>query len=238
MIAGTLPFDVTGANAGQVIGASNGGGIQVIYDSDGSVLGDFMGAGFGVLGIASPEFLAAEGSTEIVEGWLIIRGEENYKDFWPDYTPGEPTSGIVTHEFGHAINLAHTQTNGYYSRNQGNPDWGTIPTGRSRRGPTSAARSSPPIRRRSSSRRCIRSSIRSRGTRPTTARSSRPSTLPTTWRRCRRSTRHPATRRPPARSRVASWPRTGRASSPASTSSRAASTRATVSTRCRESRAI
>ena len=59
VIAGTLPFDVTGANAGQVIGASNGGGIQVIYDSDGSVLGDFMGAGPGVLGIASPEFLAS-----------------------------------------------------------------------------------------------------------------------------------------------------------------------------------
>jgi len=134
VIAGTLPFDVSGANAGQVIGASNGGGIQVIYDSDGSVLGDFMGAGFGVLGIASPEFLAAEGSTEIVEGWLIIRGEDNYKDFWPDYTPGEPTSGIVTHEFGHAINLAHTQTNGYYSRNQGNPDWG-LPDGPEQAGP-------------------------------------------------------------------------------------------------------
>ena len=65
-------------------------------------------------------------SNEIVEGWVIIRGEDNYKDFWPDYTPGEPTSGVVTHEFGHAIGLAHTQTNGYYSRNQANPDFGTI----------------------------------------------------------------------------------------------------------------
>ena len=126
VIAGTLPFDVTGANAGQIIGASNGGGVQVIFDSDGSVLSDFMGAGPGVLGIASPEFLASEGSNEIVEGWVIIRGEDNYKDFWPDYTPGEPTSGVVTHEFGHAIGLAHTQTNGYYSRNQANPDFGTI----------------------------------------------------------------------------------------------------------------
>lgn len=126
VIAGQIPFDVTGANAGQIIGASNGGGIQVIFDSDGSVLSDFMGAGPGVLGIASPEFLAREGSNEIVEGWVIVRGEDDYKDFWPDYTPGEPTSGVVTHEFGHAIGLAHTQTNGYYSRNQGNPDLGTI----------------------------------------------------------------------------------------------------------------
>ena len=44
-IAGTLPFDVTGANAGQIIGADNGGGIQVIYDGDGSVIDDFIGVG-------------------------------------------------------------------------------------------------------------------------------------------------------------------------------------------------
>ena len=75
VIAGQLPFDVTGANAGQIIGASNGGGIQIIYDSDGSVIGDFMGAGPGVLGIASPEYLAGPDSNQIVEGWVIIRGE-------------------------------------------------------------------------------------------------------------------------------------------------------------------
>src|SRR4030095_16531443 len=98
VIAGQLPFDVTGANAGQVIGASNGGGIQVIYDSDGSVIGDFMGAGPGVLGIASPEYLAGPDSNQIVEGWVIIRGEENYRDFFTDYTWGEPTSRVGTHE--------------------------------------------------------------------------------------------------------------------------------------------
>ena len=34
-VAGELANDITGANAGQVIGASNGGGIQVIYDQRG-----------------------------------------------------------------------------------------------------------------------------------------------------------------------------------------------------------
>jgi hypothetical protein len=135
VIAGQLPFDVTGANAGQVIGASNGGGIQVIYDSDGSVIGDFMGAGPGVLGIASPEYLAGPDSNQIVEGWVIIRGEENYVDWgWSDYTPGEPVSGVVTHEFGHAIGLAHTQTNGFYAANQGDPDFG-VPDGPEQAGP-------------------------------------------------------------------------------------------------------
>ena len=133
-IAGPLPFDVNGVNAGQIIGMPNGGGIQVIYDSDGSVINDFIGAGEGVLGIASPEYLESEGSTRIVEGWVIIRGEEDYKSFWPDYTYGEPTSGVVTHEFGHAINLAHSQTNGYYARNHGDPNLG-IPDGPEQAGP-------------------------------------------------------------------------------------------------------
>ena len=53
---------------------------------------------------------------------------------WPDYTPGDPTSGVVTHEFGHAINLAHSQTNGYYSRNQGIPEFG-LPDGPRAGGP-------------------------------------------------------------------------------------------------------
>ena len=47
---------------------------------------------------------------------------------------GEPISGVVTHEFGHAINLAHSQTNGYYSRNRPNPDFG-LPAGHEQAGP-------------------------------------------------------------------------------------------------------
>jgi hypothetical protein len=134
-VVGSLPHDITGANAGEVIGVANGGGIQVIYDNDGSVIADFIGAGYGVLGIATPEFLAGEGSTQIVEGWVIISGETNYADWgYPDYVPGEPTSGVVTHEFGHAINLAHSQTNGYYSRNRPDPDFG-LPAGPEQAGP-------------------------------------------------------------------------------------------------------
>ena len=49
--------DITGANAGLVIGVDNpGDGIFVIYDTDGSVIQNYFGAPPGVLGIASPEF--------------------------------------------------------------------------------------------------------------------------------------------------------------------------------------
>jgi len=123
--------DIVGANAGTVIGAWNGGGIHVIFDGDGTVLTDFFGVGGGVLGIATPEFLEAEGSTRIVEGWVIVTGEGEGVE---EVVTGAPLSGIVTHEFGHAIGLAHSQTNGLYFRNQPIPAWG-LPAGSERAGP-------------------------------------------------------------------------------------------------------
>lgn len=123
--------DIVGANAGSVIGAYNGGGIHVIFDGDGTVLTDFFGVGGGVLGIATPEFLASEGSTQIIEGWVVITGEGEGVE---DVVTGAPLSGIVTHEFGHAIGLAHSQTNGLYFRNQPIPAWG-LPPGAEHAGP-------------------------------------------------------------------------------------------------------
>ena len=119
--AGRLPQDVTGANMGQVIGAWNGGGIQVIYDADGSVISEFTGgAGYGVLGIASPEYLAADGTT-IVEGWVIVGGS------WLETRNAAAISGVVTHEFGHSINLAHSQTNGHYALANPMRTWDGLP---------------------------------------------------------------------------------------------------------------
>jgi uncharacterized membrane protein len=123
--------DITGTNAGSVIGADNGGGIHVIYDADGSVLRDFIGVGDGVLGIATPEFLEAEGSTRIVEGWVIITAQGEGVE---EVVTGAPLSGVITHEFGHSIGLAHTQTNGLYYRNQPIEAWG-LPPGSERAGP-------------------------------------------------------------------------------------------------------
>lgn len=119
--AGRLPADVTGASMGSIIGQWNGGGIQVIFDADGSVINEFVGGdGYGILGIASPEYLAADGTT-IVEGWVIVGGA------WLETRNPAAISGVVTHEFGHAINLAHSQTNGHYALANPKRTWDGLP---------------------------------------------------------------------------------------------------------------
>ncbi len=104
--ARSLP-DIDGSNAGLVVGTFNGGGIDVMYDDDGTIITDFFGAPPGVLGIASPEF-AIGGTPELAESWAVVNGDA----VDPGDVGGASFAGVFTHEFGHAINLAHTQCNG------------------------------------------------------------------------------------------------------------------------------
>jgi hypothetical protein len=128
-IAGRAPVDINGSNVWDYIGKYNGGGIQTIYDADNTVIDALTGGGgYGVLGIASPEIASATDPTQIIEGWQVIGGS------FLSATTTDQVSGVVTHEFGHAINLAHSQTNGYYARNEGYPDWG-VPDGPEQAGP-------------------------------------------------------------------------------------------------------
>ena len=96
--------DITGANAGDIVGTFNGGGYHVMYDADGSIIRDFFGAPPSVLGISSPEW--AEGS-EITESWAVINSTAV-----PVGDDGSKAAGVMTHEFGHGINLSHSQANG------------------------------------------------------------------------------------------------------------------------------
>lgn len=98
--------DITATNASQVVGVFNGGGIHVMYDTDGTLIQSFFGAPPGVLGIASPEF--ASGST-LTESWMVMNGAAVNAGDLPN---ADSFAGVFTHEMGHAINLAHTQTNG------------------------------------------------------------------------------------------------------------------------------
>ncbi len=111
-IAGTIESqtgvsDVTGANATDFYNQQNGYGFWVLYDTDGSIMEDIFGVNRdSVLGIAFPEW--ADDNGVIVEGTALINGWA-VRDTDPDI---DRYSGVFTHEFGHAINLSHSQTNG------------------------------------------------------------------------------------------------------------------------------
>lgn len=111
-IAGTIAArtgvaDVTGVNAADFYGVENGYGFWVLYDTDGSILEDYFGvAKSSVLGIAFPEF--SDGQGNIIEATAVMNG-------WNVYDTdvrGDSVAGVFTHEFGHAINLSHSQVNG------------------------------------------------------------------------------------------------------------------------------
>jgi hypothetical protein len=102
-----LPDVKDAATAAQVIGADNGGGLFVVYDADSKIMRDFFGAPASVLGIASPEF-ADEATGTITEGWVVINAQAR----WFNDNELKDYAAVFTHEMGHSLNLAHSQTNG------------------------------------------------------------------------------------------------------------------------------
>lgn len=105
--------DITFANVDKVYGRYNGGGMHVIYDTDGSILENYFGVPRdAVLGIAFPEIAEdtdGDGYEDtIVEATALMNG---YAVYYDDID-GSKFTGIMTHEFGHALNLSHSQVNG------------------------------------------------------------------------------------------------------------------------------
>jgi len=111
-VAGTIAertgiADVTGDNADKFYGVENGYGFWVLYDTDGSILENYFGVSRdSVLGIAFPEFTDENGTiieaTAVMNGWAVH----------VDDPQGVMAAGVFAHEFGHALNLSHSQVNG------------------------------------------------------------------------------------------------------------------------------
>ena len=104
-----LPL-VDASNIFDVLGTWNGGGIHIVYDADGSIHQMLFGPYSRVLGFAIPEFVDDK-APYIREVTIVLNGGAI-----PDWMPVEDAmtsfAGVFTHEFGHAIGLAHAQTNG------------------------------------------------------------------------------------------------------------------------------
>ena len=100
--------NVDETNVGEIYGVENGYGFWVNYDTDGAILEDYFGVPRNnVLGIAFPEW-ADEETGEITEATALMNGwfvDINDND-------GQMLKGVFTHEFGHAINMSHSQANG------------------------------------------------------------------------------------------------------------------------------
>src|SRR5262249_55788768 len=98
------------ANVSQIFPAFNGGGITFVFDADGSIFSNYLGFA-GVLGVT---FIEATAGTEIVEAVVFLNGSKVVSND----TTGAGFSGTFTHQFGHALNLAHSQANGQANHDQ------------------------------------------------------------------------------------------------------------------------
>lgn len=99
--------DITKDNALSVLTAWNGGGLHIVYDTDGTIMQNVLGLPTSVLGVTFVEWIYSD-EPHYAEMWIVMNGKS-----FPTADPtGTRVAGVFTHELGHAFGLAHSQTNG------------------------------------------------------------------------------------------------------------------------------
>jgi hypothetical protein len=120
--------DIDTSNVFSVLGAWNGGGVHVIYDADGSITSMLFGDPYSVLGFTTIDWVG-DSTPAILEVTMVLNGNAVPGDWVPPDEAAAMYAGVMTHEFGHAIGLAHSQTNGqiinYYTQFAGPADCST-----------------------------------------------------------------------------------------------------------------
>ncbi len=112
--AGSLPVDVVATNVGGFVGICGDGLSPVVYDTDGTITDALFGAGASnsILGFAGPE-CGTFTPPVITEASAVLNGK-----FIDGIASGgnpeialETFLGVMVHEFGHYVNLDHSQIN-------------------------------------------------------------------------------------------------------------------------------
>lgn len=112
--AGAMPVDVTAANVGTYVGVCGDGLSPIVFDTNGSITDALLGAGASnsILGFAGPECGSFDPPV-ITEGSAVLNGK-----FIDGIASGSNPEisvttfgGVFLHEFGHYLDLDHSQIN-------------------------------------------------------------------------------------------------------------------------------